>query len=230
MAGKKEPGVQWRHTTVLVRTDIFESAREHGLDISNTCNQALAEVLGIDYHQQRLDDVPVPHPVIIAKEGGLPAMVIPGMASTTAPRQPVINADDPAAAGTIAQGRKQVVRKPVPEIPPHAMTKTEDTAPEPPAKKTEKISPAKPKKTPAKKAEKGDGLKRFIATKIVRDDADTAVIPKEELYQVFSRWCREQKISPVPEAKAVTVALKTRFAFKDKVVGGASCWTSLRFR
>ena len=115
MAAKKEPGVSWRHTTVLVRADIFESAREQGLDISDTCNQALADLLGIDYRQQRLDDVPIPPPVIIAKDGGLPAPALPAPASHPTPRPPVINADDPTAAGAIARGRKLGVKKPVPD-------------------------------------------------------------------------------------------------------------------
>jgi hypothetical protein len=228
MAGKKEPGTPWRQTMVLVRADIFESAREQGIDISDTCNRALAEILGVDYRQQRLDDVPVPPPVIIAKDGGVPVPSAPAAASPTIPRPPVINADDPAAAGTIARTRKQAVKKAVPDATPQKAKHTGEPAPETPAKKPE-ARPAPPsQKAPHKKAEKGDGLKKFMATKIIRDDAEDAVIPKEELYQIFSRWCREQKISPVPDQKPVTIALKTRFAFKEKVIGGVPCWAGLR--
>ena len=74
MAGKKEPGAGWRQTPVLVRADIFSQAHEQGIDISDTCNRALADLLGIDYRQQQLDNVPVPPPVIIAKDGGLPVV------------------------------------------------------------------------------------------------------------------------------------------------------------
>jgi hypothetical protein len=229
MAGRKEPQISWRHTTVLVRADIFEGAREQGLDISDTCNRALADILGIDYRQQRLDDVPVPSPVIVAKDGGLPLPVQPALTSRTALRQPVINADDPAAVGKIAYGRKQGVKKAVPEVSP-APEKAEEQVPEPPARKPDARPASKPQKTPSKKTEKGDGLKKFITTKILRTDAEDAVIPKEDLYQIFSRWCREHKISPVPEVKTVNVALKTRFALKEKIIGGTPCWVNLRSR
>jgi hypothetical protein len=226
MAGKKEPGIPWRHTTVLVRADLFERARETGVDISDACNQALAEMLGIDYRQQQLDNVQVPPPVIIAKDGGLPEPAVPSPASTLPPRPPVINADDPAAAGTIARNRKIVVKKPVPDISPQKAGRPAEQAPDLPVPGPEK----KARKNPLKKAEKSDGLKKFIASKIIRDDTDDAVIDKEELYRIFSRWCREQKISPVPEAKAVAAALKTRFAFREKIVGGSPCWVTLRLR
>jgi hypothetical protein len=230
MAAKKEPGISWRHTTVLVRADIFENAREQGLDISDTCNRALADLLGIDYRQQRLDDVPVPPPVIIAKDGALPAPALPATALHTTLRPPVINADDPTAAGAIARIRKTGVKKPVPDAASRTTKSAEEAVPEPPVKKTRTRPSPGQVKAAAKKTQKGDGLKKFIATKIVRDDAEEALIPKEELYQIFSRWCREQKITQVPDQKSVTVALKTRFAFKEKSAGGSPCWAGLRVR
>ncbi|PKL64644.1 MAG: hypothetical protein CVV32_08225 [Methanomicrobiales archaeon HGW-Methanomicrobiales-3] len=227
MAAKKEPGRAWRTTSVLVRADIFAQAQERGIDISDTCNQALADLLGVDYRQQQLDSVPVPPPVIIAKDGGVQDSV--ARAPQTSPRPPVINADDPKAAGTIATTRRQPAKKtaaPPPQEPP---------APAPekrPAEATKAAAPApapKGKRTAPKKAEKGDPIKKFIAAMIVREDDSSAVIAKEELYQIFSRWCREQKVSMVPDQKAVTVALKTRFAFTEKNAGGKPCWTNVRF-
>jgi hypothetical protein len=228
MAAKKEPGLTWRHTSVLVRADIFEQAQKQGLDISDTCNRALADMLGIDYRQQRLDDVPVPPPVIIAKDGGLPVPVPPVKASPGPHRPPVINADDPTAAGAIAHSRRQPIKKPVVDTTSEKETPAENPIQESPKKIPGIQAAQKPKKTPPKKAEKGDGLKQFIAAKIVRDDAEEAVIPKEELYQIFSRWCREHKISPVPDAKLVAVTLKTRFAFKERLAGGVPCWAGVR--
>jgi hypothetical protein len=230
MAGKKEPGVPWRHTTVLVRVDIYESAQERGMDISDTCNRALAEALGIDYRQQRLDNVPVPPPVIIAKDGGLPVPASPSKSPRTTAQPPVINADDPSAAGTITHGRKTMTKKPVPEPAPQVIRPDDVQNPDLPVKKPAPKPASRSPKTPLKKPEKGDGLKTFVATRIIREDADDAVVQKEELYQFFSRWCREQKIAPVPEAKAVSVSLKTRFAFKEKVVGGSPCWVNLRLK
>ncbi|MCK9580646.1 MAG: hypothetical protein M0Q92_09380 [Methanoregula sp.] len=230
MPHNKEPGSAWRHTTVLVRADIYTKAQDQGIDISDACNRALADLLGIDYRQQHLDAVPVPPPVIIASDGGIAAP-----AGTTGflhkPSQPpVINADDPKAPGTIATIKKQPVKKPAPpptgpEIPVKETRSTQA------AVKTPAAAPATKARKPApKKAEKGDVLKKFIAAMIVRADTDDAVIPKEDLYQIFSRWCREQKISPVPEAKQITVALKNKLAFREKSVGGKPCWTNVRLK
>lgn len=244
----------FRQTTVLVRADIFDKAREQGIDISNSCNQALAEILGIDYRQQRLDDVPVPAPVIIAKDGGLPAPAAAGTPKARpAIRPPVINADDPAAAGVIARSRRAAGRKPAPEPEgkhaepaerPHEVPvkpvpapvkrspeQEQKPAPEPALKpETAQTRPAAPKKPLAKKAAKADPVKKFIAAKVQRDDTADATIPKEELYNLFTRWCREQKAGTIPDARAFAVALKTRFAFKEKAVAGTPCWMHVRVK
>jgi hypothetical protein len=230
MAGKKEPGMKWHHTTVLVRGDIFENAHDRGVDISDVCNRALAEVLGIDYCQQLLGSVPVPHPVIIAKDGGLPVPEAPAPQSSQESRHPVINADDPAAAGTISRNRKQRIPEPVHEVSRKKVNTAEDPAPQPRVKDGESRPVSGPQKKAAKKGAKVDGLRKFIAAKLIREDAEDAVIRKEELYQVFSRWCREQKISPVPEEKTIAVSLKTRFAFRDRIIGGSPCWVNLRLQ
>ncbi len=224
MGAKKEPGSAWRPTTVLVRADIYASAQEQGIDISDTCNRALADLLGFDYRQQQLDSVPVPPPVIIAKDGGMPSGVSPAMHKASQP--PVINADDPKAAKAIASIKRQPVKKPAP-LPP------EPAAPAPvksPEKAMAAIPAKKAKKSTQKKASKGDGLKKFIAETIMREDADDAIIAKEDLYQLYARSCREQKVSPVPDAKSVAVALKTKFAFREKSCGGKPCWIGVQFR
>ena len=218
MPGRKDPHPSFRETTVLVRTDILESAQRQGIDLSDTVNRALAEEVGIDYPGHHLNEVPVPPPVIIAKDGGVPSPedIVPKSRPVIHP--PVINADDPAAAGVIARSRKPVQKKPAPV--------REEPLPE--AKAVRKAPPG-PGKSEGKKPQKGDALKKFIATKIIREDSETAAIGKEDLYLVFSRWCREQKF-PVPEAKPVAVALKTRFAFTEKTVQGSPCWTHVRLK
>ena len=50
----------------MIRADIFEQAREQKIDISDACNRALAERLGIDYRQQKIPEGTVAEPVIIA--------------------------------------------------------------------------------------------------------------------------------------------------------------------
>jgi hypothetical protein len=233
MAGKKEPGTAWRQTSVLVRADIFEQAQAKGIDLSDACNRALADLLGIDYRQQQLNAVPAPAPVIIAKDGGPRVSAGPIPAAPGNPMVPVINADDPAAAGAIATIKKQPKKRPAPapELKhPEGDTTAREQKPTP--------EPVPAKSAPAKKApltlpkrpSRGDGLKKFIAAAVIREDAPAAVIGKEEFYQIFARWCRDHKVSPVPEEKAVAVALKTRFAFPENVVDSRPCWTSVRFR
>lgn len=228
MAAKTGPGSAWRHTTVLVRADIFAKAQEQGIDISDTCNQALADILGFDYRQQQLDSVPVPPPVIIAKDGGVPQGFSP--APHKPPQPPVINADDPKSPGAIATSKRQRAGKPASLLPAPAMAPPEKRVTKTPVKEPATVPPKKIQKAAPKRAAKGDVVKKFIAAKIVREDADNASIAKEELFLIFSRWCREQKISPVPDAKALAVALKTRFAFREKNTGGKPCWTGLQLR
>jgi hypothetical protein len=230
MAGKKEPGPGWRQTSVLIRADIFSQAHEQGIDISDACNRALADLLGIDYRQQHLDTVPVPPPVIIAKDGGLPVVTGTAPASHKSHLPPVINADDPAAAGTITRIKKQPVKKPSQEIPAPKEDLPEEKSTATPVKVPAPVPGKKSSKTATKKTGKGDGLRKFIATRIIREDTDDAMIGKDEFYQLFFRWCRDQKISPVPEGKAVAVTLKNQFAFREKIIDGRSVWMNLRAR
>ena len=73
-------------------------------------------------------------------------------------------------------------------------------------------------------------IKKFMAEAIVREDADESRVPKDVLYQAFARWCREHRITPVPDRKAVTVALKNQFAMKEKMVDSEPSWVNIRFR
>ena len=117
MSEKKDPGGQWRQTSVVIRADIFLKAGEMGLDISNECNQALAHLVGIDYRQQQINDRAISDHTIPGS--GTPPK---GDEQTTPkPRapvlHPVINADDPAAIAKVMKTRRQPPQKPEPEIP-----------------------------------------------------------------------------------------------------------------
>lgn len=230
MAGTK-PDSLWRQTQVLLRADIADQAWARGIDISNACNQALAGLLGIDYRQQKLDHIPASQPVIIARNGGGPGLPQPIPKAAPRARPPVINADDPAAAGVIARSRKEPAKPAHPALnarPPGA-EKEAVPSPEPgtPAPVRARGRPGGKVKSGVQK--KSDALKRFIADRIARDDTGAVTIPKEELCRVFSRWCREQKIV-APDTKTVSAALKTRFAFNDAVVDGTPCWTHVRLK
>jgi hypothetical protein len=230
MTEKKEAGTSWRHTSVVVRADIFSKAHEQGIDISNICNKALADLLGVDYHQQQLDDILVTRPVIIA-HNDLPATEKElAQAVHGAGRGPVINADDPAASATVRSAKQHPKPRPAPQevdqaIAPH------------PTKETAVLSPAtnaahtgEGKKPAAGKTQKDNGLKKFVSAGLSRSDAGDAVLSKDDMYQAFIRFCREHKITPVPDRKTFTIALKNKFAFFDKTVNGIPSWVNVRLK
>ena len=214
MTGKKEPGISWRHTSVRVRSDIFSKANEQGIDISHVCNTALAELLGVDCRQQP-DDVPVTRPVIIAQNGPPAEEKEHKKDAHPAAHFPVINADDPAASATVRSAKRQPKAKPgekntgVVSSQPPAIDVPDQS---PPAR----AAPAgKAKKPAVRRGPKDEVLKKFFAAKVARIDADDAVCSKDDVYQAFVRWCREHKIVLVMERKALTVALKNKFALSE---------------
>jgi hypothetical protein len=230
MTGKPDPHVQWRHTAVVLRADILKKAQELGINISDECNRALADITGIDYRQQQLSDAAPPKPVIIAPDAA-PAVQKDRLQKQDTPRlPPVINADDPSAPAKVIRAQRSRPAKPategqVPPSPPH--TKKDDI----PASPGQKARPAGRGKKPApQKKKKEDVLKRFVAQKLARTDADDAVIGKDALYQTFSRWCREHRVAPVPDRKVFAVALKNQFAFREKSMEGTPCWTGVRLK
>ena len=230
MTGKKEAGSSWRHTSVIVRADIYAKAHEQGIDISNICNTALAALLGVDYCQQQLDDVPVPRPVIIAENSRPGDLTGHVPAAQVAAHAPVINADDPAASTTVRSIKRQPKAKPVPkemEPVPVPAGKQESATPSP----AQSAAPAgKIPKPAAGKAQKGEGLKKFVSSMIARSDAADAVISKDDMYLAFTRFCREHKIAQVPDRKTFTIALKNKFAFFDKTVSGTPSWINVRLK
>jgi hypothetical protein len=230
MTGKKETGAAWHHATVVLQPDIYRQALEQGIDISDACNQALASLTGREYHPLR-EEIPVPPPVIIAKNGAS----LPGSGEQKKGRpqlHPVINADDPAAAAGLVQEKIRPVKKAPAEIPapvPAPVSPKEKPVPVPdPA--LEKATPPKGRETPVKKRSRGDALKTFFSAKIVRTDDADATISKDELYERFARFCRDHRITPVPDRKTVTVALKNQFALTEKMVDGTPFWTGIRLK
>jgi hypothetical protein len=215
MSEKKDPGGQWRQTSVVIRADIFLKAGEMGLDISNECNQALAHLVGIDYQQQQINDRANVHTT--------PKPQAPVL-------HPVINADDPTAIAKVMKTKRQPPQKPVPEIPvaaafPPPGMNIPQQAP------VHGLSPAgKGKAGASEKKRKDDALKKFVATKITRVDADDAVITKDDMYQAFTRWCRDHRCATVPERKAFATLLKNKFAITEKTVNGTPCWVNVHLR
>jgi len=230
MTGKKETDIAWRHTSVVVRADIFSKAHEQGIDISDVCNKALAELLGVDYHQQQLDDVPATRPVIIAQNGPPAEGKEHTPGARPAPHTPVINADDPAASLTVRSAKRQPKAKPAAKEPvsvPSPLPVPENAVRSPSAS----TAPAgKIKKPAGAKAHKDDGLKKFVTTTITRSDTGDAVVSKDDMYQAFTRFCKEHKCAPVPDRKAFTIALKNKFAFFDKTINGIPSWVNIRLR
>ena len=229
MTGKKEAGTRWRNVTVAVREDIFSRANSAGIDIRDTCNRALASLVGIDYSQQNIADRPLPLPVIVAPER--PVLPAEGMErkAIRGGRRPVINADDPSAVAKVLSPEPRSRTEPVPDVP---------SPPVPEAGEGPVSLPRSSQSGPLKKGrgggmkkrESGGALKRFVTSKISRVDDEAAVLSRDELYEAFSRWCREEKIGPVPDRKAVAVALKNRFAIREKISGGLPCWVNIRLR
>ena len=69
-----------------------------------------------------------------------------------------------------------------------------------------------------------------MAEAVVREASGEGSVTKDTLYQAFSRWCREHRIAPVPDRKALTVALKNQFAVQEKMADGVPSWTGIRLR
>jgi hypothetical protein len=63
---------------------------------------------------------------------------------------------------------------------------------------------------------------------IARVDADEAVISKEDMYLAFTRWCRDHRVTPVPDRKVFATVLKNKFAIAEKTVAGTSYWINIR--
>ncbi len=81
-----------------------------------------------------------------------------------------------------------------------------------------------------KKPSKTEALKTFFSKKISRTGDAGDHVGKDEFYNLFARFCHENRITPVPERKAVTVSLKTRFALSETVADGTQVWSGIRVK
>ena len=230
MTGRPDNNPVWHRTTILIRADLLERAQAHKTDISGVCNQALADLLNIDLCQQPLASQPAPVPIMVAPDGspkrpGKPAREPP------IPLHPVINADDPAAVTNVKRAKK-ILPVPTAKVP-----NTEPSRDEPRIE-LEQIqevpptpqSPAKEKKPVAGKRRKEEVIKKFIAEKVSRGEPDDATVPKDEMYDLFARWCRDRKIVPVPERRRFTLALKNQFALAERTADSVPCWMNIRIK
>lgn len=228
MTGKKGEALSGGLTGIAIRQDILRQAQVAGLDITEICNRALATATGIPYTSLGPEEPAAP--VIVAKDGAAARATAAASPSSPDIIHPVINADDPRAASVVKQvprPAKRTVpaavpgRAPVPEKPP--------AAPSLPARVPRKKENVPARKKPVK-AGKGQVLKQFIAEATIRGETEDDHVTKEALYQAFSRWCREHRITPAPDKKAVTIALKNQFAVKEKSLDGEPAWVNIRLR
>jgi len=228
MSVRTDPGGQWRQTSVVVRSDILLKAAEMGLDISDELNRRLAELVGIDYRQQPLANLPMPETAINAvatagkrDEGAKQRLQSPVL-------HPVINADDPAAATKVRKSKRQLPPEPVPAAPVPGASQLPETVIPPVYPVPRAPQRGRGKTGESKKREKDEDLKKFVSTMIARVDADEAVISKEDMYLAFTRWCRDHRVKPVPDRKVFATVLKNKFAIAEKNVAGTSCWINIR--
>jgi hypothetical protein len=228
MAGKKESGTQWRHISVVIRADILEQAVRQKIDISGACNQALAELTGIDYRQQKIPEGIITEPLIVASNG-IPDLPGNDPVKSAAPKvTAIINAEDPQAAKAL-KSRHLPKEKPAPDTPA--------PAPQPaPAGEKEVIShpaqfPTTEKaKKPLPRKKKEDIIKKFFSSMILREDSGSELIAKDDLYYAFERWCRNHRVLPVPDKKSFSVTLKNQHAVTEKMVDGTPTWLGVKVR
>lgn len=232
MSGSTDPGSQWRQVSVIVRSDILLKATETGLDISDVLNSRLADIVGIDYRQLPPADRLLQDTAIStgSTAGNLDEKA--KHRSRSPVLHPVINADDPAAATKVRKAKRQLPPEPD-QVTPAPLVPVPVASPQPelavPSEYPVLRSPRGGReKEGSRKKGKDEILKKFVSAMITRVDAADAKISKEEMYLAFARWCRDHRISPVPDRKNLATALKNRFAIAEKTIGGTSCWINIR--
>ena len=225
----------WQETNILLRPDIAAEAGRQGIDIGETCNQALALRLGLSY--------PDPAPsakggekVIVAEDPPRPKRAAAAKSAT-----PVINAEDPAIPGKVLkEHREKKVRAPAkpesvqePARAPSPAPKKEVSAPPAPAPVPVALKEhAKGAKKAPRPEKKEDAVKRFVSTRITREieEGPDTIIPKDDLYERFARWCRDHDYTAIPDRRAFTVALKNKYAIPERTVGGIPSWLGIRIK
>ena len=228
MAGKKESNAPWRQISIVIRADILEQARQKKIDVSEACNRALAERLGIDYHQQMIPEGIVSEPVIIASNGKpvLSDHVSPKPGIPAVPA--IINADDPQAAKAL-KSRHLPKEKPARDVPAPAPLPSPASEKEVLPLRAPSLTTGKAKK-PAPRKKKEDAAKKFFTSMILREETEAAFIAKDTMYYTFERWCRDHRVLPVTDKKSFSVSLKNQFAVKEKMVNGTPTWVGIRLK
>jgi len=220
MGAEKSAETGWRQVPVLIRSDIMAAAEREHLDISDACNRALAGQLGIDLRPPRRIHTPGESQVIVAPDA------VPAVHAPAAPA--VINAEDPTVPGKVLREKKE--RK------AHAATKLQVPPEEPalprPGAPILPPVPSGPAPKTGRKGKKEDAIKRFVSTRIVRETEESpdAIIAKDELYQLFERWCRDHNYATIPDRKVFFVALKNKYALAERSVAGVPSWISIRIK
>jgi hypothetical protein len=231
MSARKNPGVTWHQAEIPIRSDIYKKASDLHLDIRDECNRALAHIVGIDYSREPSDTESPSEPVTIATvpvaETGS-ALKTP---ARTTPVSPVMNAEDPMAPVKVLRDKKEAAAP-----KPRAMHAPSAT---PAIKAPDKALPEEsltladsPGKHSTDRKTKEGTIKKFVKTRIIRagEESPDTVLPKDELFAMFERWCREQDIAKIPDRKAFTVALKNQYAFTERTIGGKPCWMNIQIR
>jgi hypothetical protein len=149
----------------------------------------------------------------------------------------VINADDPATPIHVLTLKKERIRetaqkgsaaaaRPVQTQPEAESRQSFETAAlQKTREKTKKPAPGKKKRESA--------IQRFVTTKLARgegSDAGENIIARDEMYQLFVRWCRIHSITAIPDKRSFGVALKNRFVMQEGSVNGAPCWINVKIR
>jgi len=221
MGAGKMTGPGWQQVTVQLRSDIVAAAEKKRLDINDECNRVLAVRLGIAYPSLPKTPSPQTPRVIIAPDAA------PARSGGAVASAPVINAEDPTVPAKVLREKKEKKTAAARKPPEPAPAKVTAPAPAPAA-----AAGAKPAPKARAKGRKGDPIQRFVSTHLVREaeEGPDAIIAKDELYQRFERWCRDQEYAAVPERRVFSVALKNKYAFAERTVGGTASWVSIRVK
>jgi hypothetical protein len=230
MSGRKTTGATWRETTVLIRSDIYAQAEERHIDISDACNRALASLLNIEYRRPHAPPS-ADEPAIIVPAGAVPERTNPQVLKAPARvLPPVINAEDPTVPAKVLRERK---RPASPVLPAGVPSPSAPKIPQKPVvAEVPAPSPAQSQMPKTGKKPKSDAIKKFVGVKIVRmhEENPDAIIAKDELYQIFVRWCQDHGFAPVPDHRAFTVALKNRYAIAERNVGNKPSWVGIHVK
>lgn len=225
MSTRKSSGMTWHQMEIPIRSDIFEKVTDLHLDIKDECNRALAKIAGIDFSaalpasaSQVTREQPAPDPAPGTKRGK-PASL-----------RPVMNAEDPRSPAQVLRDKQDAAHQK--KRAPHEPAPVVDSVPAPVIPDESRPLSGSARASPAEKRTKEDTLKKYVKTRIARaeEESPDTIIPKDELYTLFERWCREQNIAKIPERRAFFVTLKNKYAFSDRMIGQKPCFVNIRMR